>query len=151
VTTPDGKPCSSRNLNGIQLSQLRHTMERKVIDDYLENYRGDWTDEEISKTAKIIALGALKYGFLKVDSNVIIKFVMEEWLKLEGDTGPYLQYVHARCKSVLAKVGRPAQRTEVLLETPFEQELLVKLGTYNATALAAAEQNRPSVIAAYIF
>src|SRR6202042_2220630 len=47
VTTPDGKACSSRNLNGIQLSQLRQTMEAKVIADYLESYRGEWSDDEI--------------------------------------------------------------------------------------------------------
>ena len=151
VTTSDGKPCSSRNLNGIQLSELRHTMEQKVIDDYLNNYRGDWSDEDIAKTATIIALGALKYGFLKVDSNVVIRFVMEEWLKLEGDTGPYLQYVHARCCSVLDKVGRPAQRKEIILETDFEKELLVKLAEYNSVALQAALNYRPSAITAYLF
>jgi arginyl-tRNA synthetase len=151
VTTPDGKPCSSRNLNGIQLSELRQTMEQKVIHDYLENYRGQWTDSEIENTARIIALGALKFGFLKVDANIVIKFVMEDWLKLEGDTGPYLQYVHARCCSVLEKVGAPSQRSEVILETEQEKELLVKLGEFNAVALQAANQYRPSAIAAYLF
>ena len=151
VTTPDGKPCSSRNLNGIQLSQLRETMEQKVIHDYLNNYRGEWTDKEIADTARIIALGALKYGFLKVDANVVIKFVMEDWLKLEGETGPYLQYVHARAKSVLDKVGQPEQRKEVLLETDFEKELLIKLGDFNASVLQAEKTYRPSAIAAYLF
>jgi arginyl-tRNA synthetase len=151
VTTADGTPCSSRNLNGIQLSELRGAMENKVISDYLERYRGEWSDAEIRDTARDIALGALKYGFLKVDSNVIIKFVMEEWLKLEGDTGPYLQYVHARCRSILEKVGRPVQRKEVVLETEIEKELTVMLGGYNAVALQAANQYRPSMIASYLF
>jgi arginyl-tRNA synthetase len=151
VTTADGTPCSSRNLNGIQLSELRHTMEQKVINDYLKSYQGDWSDEEIQETARIIALGALKYGFLKVDSNVVIKFVMEDWLKLEGDTGPYLQYVHARARSVLEKVGKPTQRSEILLETDFEKELLVKLGDFNAVVLQAERTYRPSAIATYLF
>lgn len=151
VTTPDGKPCSSRNLNGIQLSELRATMENKVIKDYLESYRGEWADADIDETAKIIALGALKYGFLKVDSNVIIKFVMDEWLKLEGETGPYLQYVHARCCSILEKVGKPTQYANVVLETDFEKELVVKLGEFNGVALQAANQYRPSAVSAFLF
>lgn len=151
VTTPDGKPCSSRNLNGIQLSQLRSTMEERVTRDYLERYRGEWADDDIQETAKIIALGALKYGFLKVDANVVIKFVMEDWLKLEGDTGPYLQYVHARCRSVLEKVGKPEQRARLVFEMPVEQELLVKLNEFNAVALVAAKNYRPSALAAYLF
>ena len=44
-------------------------MEQKVITDYLERYRGEWSDKEIEETARNIALGALKYGFLKVDAN----------------------------------------------------------------------------------
>lgn len=151
VTTPDGKPCSSRNLNGIQLSHLRETMESKVIKDYLENYRGVWGDSEISDTARVIALGALKYGFLKVDANMIIRFVMDEWLKLEGDTGPYLQYVHARCSSVLEKVGRPKQKKDLVFETAYESELLWKLGRFNEVVLQAANTYRPSIVGAYLF
>jgi arginyl-tRNA synthetase len=151
VTTPDGKPCSSRNLNGILLDQLREVIEQKIITDYLNQYRGQWTDEEIHKTAEMVALGALKYGFLHVDGGNIIKFQLEEWLKLDGDTGPYLQYVHARCSSILEKVGQPEATYNVVLETDFERELLFMLGRFNNAALLSAESYRPSVVTAYLY
>lgn len=151
VTTEDGKPFSSRSLIGMSLRELRRKMEDKVIHDYLESYRGEWPDEEIRSTAEKIALGALKYGFLRVDGNGIIRFVLDEWLKLDGDTGPYLQYVHARCMSILKKLGAaPAEETPVL-ETEIEKELLYFQGRFDRVALAAAESHRPVVLAAYLY
>jgi arginyl-tRNA synthetase len=151
VTTPDGVPCSSRNLNGVLLEDLKAVMEDKVIFDHLHAYRGLWTEEEIRKTAEVVTLGALKYGFLRVDGNSVIKFMLEEWLKLDGDTGPYLQYVHARCQSILEKVGRATGgELEIVFETSYEEELLYHLGRFNHFAGQAAEGYRPAVISAYL-
>jgi arginyl-tRNA synthetase len=47
--------------------------------------------------------------------------------------------------------SRPEQRKEIILETSFEKELLVKLGDFNATVLAAEKTYRPSAVAAYLF
>ncbi len=152
VTTPDGVPCSSRNLNGVLLDELRNVMEDKVIFDHLHAYRGEWTDEEIRKTAEVVTLGALKYGFLRVDGNSVIKFMLEEWMKLDGDTGPYLQYVHARCCSILNKLGKASgEDFAIEFATPFEDELLYHLGRFNQFALQASDGLRPAVIATYLF
>jgi arginyl-tRNA synthetase len=151
VTTEDGKAFSSRSLTGMPLHQLREVMEKKVITDYLESFRGEWPDAEIQRTAGMVALGALKYGFLRVDGNGVIRFVLDEWLKLDGDTGPYLQYVHARCSSVIRKLGgAPADVTPVL-ETAIERELLFFLGGLDRVGLQAAHQSRPSVLAGYLY
>lgn len=151
VTTEDNKPFSSRSLLGMPLDTLRSTMEKKVVSDYLQAYRGDWPDTEIEQTAREIALGALKYGFLRVDGNNVIRFVLNDWLKLDGDTGPYLQYVHARCASLLTKVGRAQATFQPILEADIEKELLFFLGRFNAFAVQAAGSYRPSVVAAYLF
>lgn len=150
VTTPDGVPCSSRNLNGILLEDLRRVIEDKVILDHLHSYHGIWAETEVRNVAEAVTLGALKYGFLRVDGNSVIKFMLDEWLKLEGDTGPYLQYVHARCQSLLEKVGRAGATQEFVFETPFEEELLVHLGRFNHFVLQAAEGFRPAVISTYL-
>lgn len=152
VCTPDGAPCSSRNLNGVLLDELRNVMEDKVILDYLHAYRGEWSDDEIRHTAGVVTLGALKYGFLRVDGNSVIKFMLDEWLKLDGDTGPYLQYVHARCQSILEKVGKPAAGSfAVTFATTFEEELLYHLGRFNHFALQASDGFRPAAVAGYLF
>ncbi len=151
VMTEDGKPFSSRSLLGLPLPELRQVMQEKVISDYLKDNRGVWTDEEIGKTAEMVALGALKFGFLRVDGNSVIRFVLNDWLKLDGETGPYLQYVHARCASLLKKVGTRSEKFTPVLETEIEKELLYFMGKFDRFALAAAESYRPSVLAGYLF
>ena len=83
VTDEHGEPCSSRGKTGFRLEVLSKMLTEKITKDYLEGYRGVWPDAEIEKTARQIALGALKYGFLKVDSNRIIRFVLDEWVQIE--------------------------------------------------------------------
>jgi arginyl-tRNA synthetase len=151
VTTEDGKPFSSRSLTGMPLHELRAVMERKIVADYLESFRGEWSDEEIHRTAGMVALGALKYGFLRVDGNGVIRFVLNDWLKLDGDTGPYLQYVHARCASLIRKQGGAPAEVAVEFERDIEKELLYFLSRLDQVVLQAAQTYRPSVLAAYLY
>ncbi|MBI4067105.1 arginine--tRNA ligase [Candidatus Gottesmanbacteria bacterium] len=58
---------------------------------------------EIEEIAEKVAVGAVKYSMLKVNPRMDIAFDLEESVSLEGDSGPYLQYTYARCKSVLRK------------------------------------------------
>lgn len=152
VTTEDGSPFSSRSLTGMSLKDLRAQMEAKVIHDYLEPNASEWTSEEMQKTAMQVALGALKYGFLHVDSGGVIRFVLGDWLKLDGDTGPYLQYVHARCASLLRKQGQPANNfSDFKIQHATERELLHWLGQFCASVRTSNTSHRPSVLAAYLY
>ena len=83
---------------------LLTSMERAIKDQYLNQYLGDWDQKEIDETARMVANGAIKYGMVRVDNNRKIVFDMKEWLKLDGETGPYLQYVYARIQSLLQKL-----------------------------------------------
>ncbi|MEY4064442.1 MAG: arginine--tRNA ligase [Pseudomonadota bacterium] len=151
VNTADGKPFSSRSMTGLRLLDLRKAMEKKVIADYLERYRGVWNDAEIITTAENVTIGALKYGMLRVDNSTQVTFVLEDWLKLDGDTGPYLQYMHARCCNILEKQGRPVTGMAVEFEQTEEKTLLFHLSRFNEFAQQAAAQHRPSVVAAYLY
>lgn len=151
VNTEAGAAFSSRSLNGLKLFELRQTMEAHVTKEYLERYRGQWSDEEIRKTAEAVTIGALKFGMIRVDNNTPITFKLDEWLKLDGDTGPYLQYVHARCKNILEKQGKPQTMFTAELVDPVEKELSFWLGRFNEFAYNAANQYRPSVMASYLY
>jgi arginyl-tRNA synthetase len=151
VNTSDGKPFSSRSLTGLRLLELRKAMEQKVTQDYLERYRGSWSDDEITKTAEAVTIGALKYGMLRVDNSTQVTFILDEWLRLDGDTGPYLQYMHARCCNILEKQGQPEQSDTVQLESSEEGALLFHLSRFNDFALQAAAQHRPCVVAGYLY
>ena len=85
VEVPDGA-MSSRKGNIVPLMDLIKNMENTITKNYLEKYRGDWSDEEISSTAKDIANGAIKYGMVRMDNNRKIVFEMDEWLKLDGES-----------------------------------------------------------------
>src|SRR5690606_8322365 len=99
VELPEGA-MSSRKGNIIPLMQLVHKMERKIREDYLQRYK-DWSEEEKNLIAQQVAQGAIKYGMLKMDNNKKIVFDMQEWLKLDGDSGPFLQYSYARIQNIL--------------------------------------------------
>lgn len=151
VNTEQGTPFSSRELNGLGLLELKEKMEAKVTSEYLERYRSQWSDYDIQETAKNVTIGALKYGMLRVDNNTQIHFSLNEWLRLDGETGPYLQYVHARCSSILQKLGSHPQNFTPELTQKEEQELFFFIARFNEFALQAATQCRPSILANYLY
>jgi arginyl-tRNA synthetase len=154
VKLPEGL-MKSRDGNIIPLSALIQNMEETITSQYLEKYRGEWSDSDIQKTATMIANGAIKYGMIKVDNTRDITFEMDEWLKLDGDTGPYLQYVHARTASLLTKLSEfskaPAPEAYTKLTTDAERALVTKLMHFSSAVHTAASQFRTPVLCVYLY
>ena len=116
----------------------------------------DVTDEEAGKTYKMIALGALKYFILKVDPRKNMTFNPEESIDFNGNTGPFIQYTHARIMSVLRK----ARENQISLSTTFppgmtleakEKELLKTISEYPGVVTEAAASYSPALLANYCF
>ncbi|MDC1173988.1 arginine--tRNA ligase [Bacteriovoracaceae bacterium] len=154
VDLPDGA-MSSRKGNIIPLLDLVSQMEETIKTNYLQKYLddGSWTKEEVEKTATQIANGAIKYGMTKIDNNRKIVFDMNEWLKLDGDTGPYLQYVYARINSLSNKLSSQATSAVdwSLLTKDQEVALMVKLITFNDIAASCAKQLKTINLCSYLF
>lgn len=151
VELPDGA-MSSRKGNIVPLMQLVHSMEKMVKDTYLEKYRGEWPDGEIDLVARQVAQGAIKYGMVKIDSNKKIVFDLKEWLKIDGDSGPFIQYAAARIRSINRKVGEvPKSPKWDVLVHPTEKKLMQQLLHYHHVVLIAAETLRPSVLCTYLY
>lgn len=151
VNTEQGVPFSSRELNGLGLLDLKEKMEEKVTAEYLERYRNVWSNEEIKQTAQNVTIGALKYGMLRVDNNTQIHFSLSEWLRLDGETGPYLQYVHARCCSILQKLGNYSAAMKPHFIQEEEKQLFFLISRFNDFAIQAGTQCRPSILANYLY
>lgn len=151
VTDPEGAPFSSRSLNGVSLEELRVSIRKQVIQQYLEPLKTEWPEEKVNELADQVVLGAIKYGLLKVDPNRIIQFILEDWIKLDGETGPYLQYAHARCMSILKKVGEAPEGLTPKLTESAEKEVVLHLEKFNVALLQAANEYRPSVLCAYLY
>lgn len=102
---------------------------------------------------KTIGLGALKYHILKVDPKKRILFDPEESVDFQGNTGPFIQYTHARIQSILRKAGAlPPGPVGLDLELhEKEKELLKQLELFPETLQLAAENHSPALIANYTF
>ena len=152
VELPEGA-MSSRRGNIVPLTDLIEEMEAKITRDYLERYRGDWSDDHIAQTATMVANGAIKYGMIRMDRERKIVFHKDEWLKLDGETGPYLQYVHARIHSLIQKFGSGGggKGEGGPLTSPQELELMVKLSQFNEVVVMACTQGRPHTLCTYLY
>lgn len=151
VELPDGA-MSSRKGNIVPLMTLIDSMESEIKKNYLAKYQGDWPETEINQTARDIAAGAIKYGMIRVDNNRKIVFDLNEWLKLDGETGPYMQYVCARINSLCERLGPIDHKIDwSLLESSEELALALKLQRFNDVALAAAENFKSMTLTSYLF
>jgi arginyl-tRNA synthetase len=152
VELPDGA-MSSRKGNIVPITALIQQMQEHVKTQYLARYQGEWTPQEIENTASIVAKGAIKYGMLKMDPNKKIVFDMSEWLKLDGDSGPYIQYAYARIQSILRKFAfdENSKVAGVHLKHPIELQLGVYLGQLNSLVISSIDNYRPSLICNYLY
>lgn len=149
VELPDGA-MSSRKGNIIPLQALIENMVQMIKDQYLARYKGDWSESEIEHTAQIVAKGAIKYGMTRIDPSKKIVFDMQEWLKLDGESGPYIQYAYARINSMVKKLGE-TKSDKIMTDTPQERELVATLMNFHHVVQQATEQYKPSVLTSYLY
>jgi len=117
----------------------------------------DSTEREIKDLSEMIGLGALKFFLLKVDPKKRMMFDPSESIQLQGHTGPFIQYTHARIKSILRKAAtlniQPdvASLKNVTSLEPAEREVIFKINQYTTKLQEAARDYSPAVIANYAY
>ncbi len=111
-------------------------------------------EEEKERLYRMIGLGALKYFILKVDPKKTMLFDPKESIDFNGNTGPFIQYTHARICSILRKASeaglQPAVADAVAL-SPKEVRLVKLLASYPQKVAEAAEALSPAVLANYSY
>ena len=113
----------------------------------------DFTPEELKDLYDTIGLGAMKFYLLRVDPKKTMVFNPEESIDFHGFTGPFVQYTHARIKSILRKEPlsndqQPLASNDLL---KLEKEVIVMLEQYPDAIEQACSEHNPSVIAMYVF
>ncbi len=105
------------------------------------------------KIAEQVAIGALRYTMIKQDLDKIITFDLTESLSLEGDTGPYIQYAHARALRILEKSGKSPNFETNLdgLDTIYERDLAKVIAKFDLQVEDAAKNLSPKIIAKYCY
>ena len=113
------------------------------------------TAQEADAIASMVGLGALKYFILKVDPKKTMLFDPRESIDFNGNTGPFIQYTHARIRSILRKAEEAGidfrTQDEAAALLPEEIELIKALTEYPATVQAAAANFAPSIVGAYAY
>jgi arginyl-tRNA synthetase len=112
----------------------------------------DFTEAELRDLYETIGLGAMKFYLLRVDPKKTMVFNPEESIDFHGFTGPFVQYTHARIKSILRKeplIGQEPIEEASLLK--LEKEVIVLLEQYPDAIEQARTEHNPSVIAMYVF
>ena len=163
VELPNGK-MKSREGTVVDADELIETMiadARRVADEAGKNV--DMTEDERQEIARIVGLGALKYFILKVDARKNMLFNPEESIDFNGNTGPFIQYTHARIRSILRKSGEFATAPDKTAEanaklctlnstlSDKETALIQKLNEFPAAVAQAGKDYSPSGIANYCY
>ena len=166
VELPNGKMKSREGtvVDADDLMELMVSDARRVSDEAGKN--ADLTEAEKQEIARIVGMGALKYFILKVDARKNMLFNPEESIDFNGNTGPFIQYTHARIRSILRKASPTPLQVEGALGaalpsllgegleerlSPKEVELIQKMSEYGAAVEQAGKDYSPSGIANYCY
>ena len=155
VELPNGK-MKSREGTVVDADELMEAMidDARKMSDELGKF-ADMSDDEKQTIARQVGLGALKYFILKVDARKNMLFNPEESIDFNGNTGPFIQYTHARIRSILrrAEEQKISVKQEASSYLPNEKEiaLIQKLADYGAAVQQAGKDYSPSGIANYCY
>ncbi|MGM1430793.1 arginine--tRNA ligase [Sphingobacterium lactis] len=112
----------------------------------------DFAEEDKQVLYQTIGMGALKYFLLKVDPKKRLLFDPNESVDFQGHTGPFVQYTHARIKSVLRKADYNGARTvQPASLSVYERDLIQALGNFPAVIEVAAREFSPAQLANYAY
>ena len=150
----DGKPFKTRDGGVMKLSDLIHDINEEMRGKIASN--PEIGPEEADRTARQVALAALKYGDLSNQASKDYIFDIERFTSFEGDTGPYILYTIVRIKSILSKYqaagGKdPAQLQIGPARSKAEKDLMTDLAGFNAMMDSAYTEIAPHRICAYIY
>jgi arginyl-tRNA synthetase len=111
-----------------------------------------FSDKELTELYHMVGLGALKYFILKVDPKKKMLFDPKESIDFNGHTGPFIQYTHARIKSVLrkAEINFDSDNSEIPLH-PLEKEIIKSIYDFVAILDEAGKTYSPALIANYVY
>lgn len=151
VELPSGK-MKSREGTVVDADDLVEEMER-ISAKHTEALGKvkDFNPEELKELYLMLGLGALKFFLLRVDPKKKMIFNPEESIDFHGFTGPFVQYTHARIRSILRK-EKPEPNAFIGSSLfPLEKELIVQLERYGITIEQAITEHNPSLIAIFVF
>ncbi len=153
VMLKEGK-MSSRAGNIVLYEDLRDQMLDKAMQEVNKRHK-DWDKKRRQESANKVAYSAMKFVMLKYDSIKIISFDINEAMDFEGETGPYIQYSHARICSILRKAIGKELKPNIkidftLLKEESEHKLITILSNFQNIIIDSANHYKPSILCRYL-
>ncbi|MCR4842715.1 MAG: arginine--tRNA ligase [Eubacterium sp.] len=154
----DGQPFKTREGGVMKLSvlidEIDEAMKEKILDNKKEQ-NADIDEEEVVKTARTVALAALKYGDLSNQATKNYIFDIDRFTSFEGNTGPYILYTIVRIKSILRKYQAEGGAVDpsCILEPADanEKALMNELTGFNGVMLTAFRELAPHKICSFVY
>jgi arginyl-tRNA synthetase len=147
IELPEGK-MKSREGNVVDTDDILENMKELAITAIRERYN-DLNETEIITRAEIIARGAIYFFFLKQDPMKNFVFDPKNSLAFEGETGPYIQYTHARICSILRKAEETKANLSLLKKTE-EKNIVKELTRFQEVFEEASAKYKPNLICHYL-
>ncbi|WEV55064.1 arginine--tRNA ligase [Leuconostocaceae bacterium ESL0723] len=146
LITFNGKKMSTRKGDVVLLKDVLDDAHQLALAQIQEK-NPTLTNQDL--VAEQVGAGAVVFHDLMNDRTNNFDFNLEEVVRFEGDTGPYVQYTNARAQSILRKAERAVQPDDTQLDDPATWEIVSALSQFPATVSRAWERREPSVIAKY--
>ncbi|MHB1851051.1 MAG: arginine--tRNA ligase, partial [Acidimicrobiales bacterium] len=165
VLGADHRMLRTRAGTSVKLVDLLDEAVSRAAEAMAERDRdADLAPEERQAVARALGIGAVKYADLSTDRVRDYVFDWDRMLSFEGDTGPYLQYAHARIRSIFRRAASEASATghswadesavpasAIVIGDPQERALGLTLLGYAAAVHSAVEESSPSKLCAYLY
>ena len=148
LITINGRKMSTRKGEIVLLEDVLTEASELALEQIEEKNPTLANKEEV---AQQVGVGAVIFHDLKNDRMNGFNFSLDEVVKFEGETGPYIQYTHARSHSILAKYGKDINCSNSFeLSDDYSWEIIKKISQYPQVILSAAEKYEPSILAKYV-
>jgi arginyl-tRNA synthetase len=157
VLGPDGKMFRTRAGGTVKLAELLDEAVERARAKISERAEQGISEGELERTARAVGIGAVKYSDLSTDRARDYRFDWERMLSFDGNTGPYIQYAHARICSILRKAGSaqgPGPGTADDLRpprAPQERQLAKGILGFDDAVAASLETYSPHKLCTYLF
>jgi arginyl-tRNA synthetase len=153
---------STRKGNFITLEEVNEVCIAKALALMTERNAGEGeqklSNAEIEKIADQVTVGAIIFADLSIDPSKDMEFDVDRVISFEGETGPYLQYAHTRCQSMLRKGGIDLATVQSIskdalgaqIKAPEELLLIRTLARFGETLERTLDQRKPSQLTTYL-
>ncbi len=146
----DGKPFATRTGGTVKLTDLLDEAEQRAF-NLVSEKNPDLDEASRRKISGLVGIGAVKYADLSKSRTSDYIFNWDTMLSFEGNTSPYLQYAHARVRSLFAKAGEVDTSAKISIAEPAEHQLVLTILRFSEVLELVEKDGTPNSLCNYLF